>query len=111
MVLNSSSALAAFRRACQVQNVASASWVYGGPDPTGALGPGGAPTYVEGSAHSLHEHPALAYYKADIIFCIEAAFHFDRAAFLASAAQVLKPGGRLVVVDFAWRESAAAGEV
>jgi len=39
----------------------------------------------------------------DAVICIEAAFHFDRAKFLAEAFRVLRKGGRLVIVDFMWR--------
>lgn len=40
----------------------------------------------------------------DRVLCLEAAFHFpDRARFVREAHRVLRRGGALVVVDFAWR--------
>ncbi len=58
-------------------------------------------TYRAGDAMNLPFSPGAF----DKVFCLEAAFHFpDRSRFLAEAARVLKPGGRLVVVDFMWEK-------
>ncbi len=43
----------------------------------------------------------------DRVLCLEAGFHFGaegRRDFLAEAARILAPGGRLVLVDFAWSD-------
>ncbi len=43
----------------------------------------------------------------DRVMCLEAAFHFpDRQRFLSEVCRVLRPGGRRVVVDFAWNSDA-----
>ncbi len=45
-------------------------------------------------------YPALASGCADVILCVEAAFHFQtRRQFLAEAYRVLKPDGHLVLAD------------
>ncbi|RAS67458.1 methyltransferase family protein [Lentzea atacamensis] len=50
---------------------------------------------------------ALADESFDRVHCLEAAFHFGpegRRAFLTEAFRLLRPGGRLVLVDFTWPE-------
>lgn len=48
----------------------------------------------------------------DKIMCLEAAFHFsNKQAFLDECSRILKPGGRLVVVDFCWKDASARDHV
>jgi cyclopropane fatty-acyl-phospholipid synthase-like methyltransferase len=59
-------------------------------------------SYVVGNAMDLD----VADESVDRVHCLEAAFHFpDRARFLREAYRVLRDGGTLVVVDFAWKTS------
>jgi SAM-dependent methyltransferase len=57
-------------------------------------------------SYQMGDAEKLAFEAAsfDGVLCLEAAFHFpDRRRFLTEVARVLKPGGRFVLVDFAWR--------
>ena len=60
-----------------------------------------------GSALALHAHPAAAG-PFDAIVCVDAAYHLaPRAAWLASAWQRLRPGGRLAYGDLTLQDSAS----
>ncbi len=60
-------------------------------------------SYRPGNAMDL-DFPDASF---DRVMCLEAAFHFpDRQRFLSEVSRVLRPGGRLVVVDFAWNSDA-----
>ena len=57
-------------------------------------------SFGEGNAQDLPMEDS----SVERALCCEAAFHFpDKPQFLGEASRVLKPGGRLVVVDFVWR--------
>lgn len=61
-------------------------------------------TYREGDALAL-EFPDRSF---DRVLCLEAAFQFaDRVRFLRELSRVVDRGGRVVVVDFMWRNDAA----
>ncbi|MDB5340047.1 MAG: SAM-dependent methyltransferase [Planctomycetaceae bacterium] len=63
----------------------------------------GSLSYRVGNAMDL-DFPDASF---DRVMCLEAAFHFpDRQRFLRESARVLRPGGRLVIVDFAWNSDA-----
>jgi ubiquinone/menaquinone biosynthesis C-methylase UbiE len=74
------------------ENVSAADYLYGN---TRNL------NYRQGRAEAL---PFEAE-SCDRIHCLEAAFHFDRAEFLRSAYRILRPGGRMVIVDFMFKSS------
>jgi MPBQ/MSBQ methyltransferase len=58
-------------------------------------------SYVSGDAEAL----PFADQSVDRVHCLEAAFHFDRTQFLREVNRVLKPGGRVVIVDFMWKDA------
>jgi len=65
----------------------------------------------ESLAHKLEfrhgqaeELPGIAPSSVDRVMAIECAFYFDRARFYARAAEVLKPGGLLVLADIAFAD-------
>jgi MPBQ/MSBQ methyltransferase len=59
--------------------------------------------YQVGNAESL----SFADNSFERIHCLEAAFHFDRLQFLKEAYRVLRPGGRIVIVDFMWEKASS----
>jgi MPBQ/MSBQ methyltransferase len=78
-------------------NVSMASFLYGA---TRGL------SYKQGDALALPFKDG----SVDKVLCLEAAFHFPRRdRFLAEVARVLAPGGRAVVVDFAWSNPRSDG--
>ena len=64
-------------------------------------------SYRQGDAGNLDFADA----SFDRIHCLEAAFHFpDKPQFLRECRRVLRPGGRLVLVDIFWRTTASRRE-
>ncbi|HJQ35686.1 MAG TPA: class I SAM-dependent methyltransferase [Thermoanaerobaculia bacterium] len=51
------------------------------------------------------ELPGLASNSVDRVLAIECAFYFDRPRFYRRAAEVLKPGGRLVLADISFADA------
>lgn len=64
-------------------------------------GLGGKLEFRHGEAEVL---PGLASQSADRILSIECAFYFDRPRFYKRAAEVLKPGGRLILADISFSD-------
>lgn len=63
--------------------------------------PDGRAEFREGEAEVL---PGIADASIDRVLAIECAFYFDRPRFYRRAAEVLKPGGRLVLADIAFAD-------
>ena len=56
---------------------------------------------------AAEELPGIAPGSVDRVMAIECAFYFDRPRFYARAAEVLRPGGRLVLADIMFANQAA----
>lgn len=63
--------------------------------------PDGRLEFREGEAEVL---PGLASSSVDRVLAIECAFYFDRPRFYRRAAEVLRPGGRLVLADISFTD-------
>jgi cyclopropane fatty-acyl-phospholipid synthase-like methyltransferase len=69
-----------------------------------AAGLDGKLQFRHGAAEDL---PGIARESVDRVMAIECAFYFDRPRFYARAAEVLRPGGRLVLADIMFADRAA----
>jgi SAM-dependent methyltransferase len=69
-----------------------------------AAGLAGRLEFRHGAAETL---PGLERASVDRLLAIECAFYFDRPRFYARAAEVLKPGGRMVLADIMFPDGAA----